>query len=218
MDQLPSNSHSARSSSEKEPREAVQRVVQGEVVVRKKPRLKRLTGAFFANRADVVAEMVTKDVLLPSFRNLLADSAYSFIDRMIFADGRGRASSRNFVQGVVTSIGSYGLQQPPQTNYAGIGRGAPQHQQPALSHTARARHDFREVVIPTRLEAEAVLDALFNRIAMYNAVTVADFLELCGVTAEWTDDKYGWSDIRGTGILRVGPGFVIDLPAPVVLD
>jgi hypothetical protein len=217
MESLPSNSHSKQREPSREEPKKIEKVVQGEVVARKKPWNRRMKDTVFQNRADVVADHVFWDVLVPAAKNMIADGATSFIARMIFGEAGNRARSTSIIKGMTTSIGSYGGMQQ-QTPYHRLGAQQSPNVPPGLSYQARATHDFKELLIPTRVEAEAVLDQLFNRIVEYNAVTVADFYELCGMTPSFTDDKYGWTDIRGAGILRAHGGFVLDLPRPVPLD
>lgn len=222
MEQLPSNSHSNRREPTPEEPKKIEKVVQGEVVARKKPFFRRMRDNLLTNRADVVADHVFWDVILPGAKILVADGASSFIDRMIFGEsstGRGRAST--LIKGVTTSIGSYGglgMQQQHQTPYHRVSSPNPGMPQQMMTHHGRATHNFKELLIPTRVEAEAVLDQLYKRIVEYNAVTVADLYELCGITPNWTDDKFGWTNIAGSGILRAGGGFVLDLPRPEPLD
>ena len=46
-------------------------------------------------------------------------------------------------------------------------------------------------------------------IATYGLVSVADFYDLVGVSGNYTDNKYGWTDIRGATTVRVGDGYMI---------
>ena len=59
---------------------------------------------------------------------------------------------------------------------------------------------------------------LFTLIERYQSATVADLYELVGVQGSYTDDKWGWVDIRGAGITRVRNGYLLDLPRPQPLD
>ena len=55
-------------------------------------------------------------------------------------------------------------------------------------------------------------------ISSYRVVSVADFYDLAGITPEYTDNKYGWTDIRSANIVRVRDGYMIKLPRAVPLD
>lgn len=63
-------------------------------------------------------------------------------------------------------------------------------------------------------KGEHMIDAL----ATYNCVSVADLYDLVGMTSNYTDNKYGWYDLRTAYIQGVSGGYVIRLPKPVVLN
>ena len=87
-----------------------------------------------------------------------------------------------------------------------------------MSRRARASHDFDEIILASRVEAEEVIDRLFDLVSRYESATVADLYEMVGVTGNFTDDKWGWTNIRGAGVTRVRNGFLLDLPRPEPLD
>lgn len=218
MDQLPSNSHKSREEAAAPEPTKVEKLVVGEVVMQKKPWHKRVTESFFSGRADVAAEYVVQDVLLPSARDALFNMGTTFLDSVINGNARLRNINNRVIPG--QSVGQYVTTQMV-TNYNNIGKnipGAPQ-QAPGMTPQDRARHDFGRLKFASRAEAEAVISGLLFRIQEYNAVTVSDLYEMCGITANYTDDKFGWQDIRGAGVVPArGGGFVLELPSPVVLD
>jgi hypothetical protein len=79
-------------------------------------------------------------------------------------------------------------------------------------------HDFDDIIIPTRGEAELVLDKLIDLTIDYREATVADLYELTGVDAAFTDRKYGWRDLRSAKVVRCKTGYIIDLPPTELLD
>lgn len=88
-----------------------------------------------------------------------------------------------------------------------------------MSRGARARHDFGELVFDTRVEAEEVLDAMFNEISQYDVVTVRALLELCDYETNAVDRRWGWTDIRGTDIVRMRDGsYLLDLRPPEPIE
>lgn len=219
MEQLPGNSHAQRREQEEPPKKKVESVVTGEVVVRKRPFVSRIKDSFFANRADKVGEYVFWDLLIPAAKSMIADGAATFIDRMILG---GDVSSRNrgSAFGPAGGVGAYVVgnivQQQNHTPYHQMANAG--NQRPGLSREARSQHDFRQLVFPTRVEAEAVLNRMAQYIGQYSAVTVADFYEMCNLTPNWADDRYGWTDLTGSLVGRSGGGFVINLPLPIPLD
>ena len=49
-------------------------------------------------------------------------------------------------------------------------------------------------------------------------VTVAALYDLVGVSGNYTDNKYGWTDISNAEIVRVKDGYMIKLPKIRKLD
>jgi hypothetical protein len=77
----------------------------------------------------------------------------------------------------------------------------------------------KDIILSTRSEAEEVVDKLFHTIVDYNSASVADLYRLVGIKGDFTDDKYGWTDIGDTGVLRIKGGYKIDnLPNAKALD
>ena len=87
-----------------------------------------------------------------------------------------------------------------------------------MSRQSRARHNFDEIVLDERVEAEEVIDRLFDLVSRYEAATVADLYELVGLSSTHTDNKWGWIDLTGAGVTRVRGGYLLDLPEPESLD
>lgn len=46
----------------------------------------------------------------------------------------------------------------------------------------------------------------------YGVVSVADMYDLCGMTCNYTDNKYGWKSLARADISRVRDGYMIKLP------
>jgi hypothetical protein len=82
-----------------------------------------------------------------------------------------------------------------------------------ISRRARAGHEFDEIILESRAEAELVLEKLADLIEQYEVATVADLYELVGITASHTDLKWGWDDMRDAGVDRVrSGGYLLALP------
>lgn len=209
MDQFPSNSRRPERSRE-EPKK-VERVVQGEVVRRKTPIGRRMTQNLIGGDAQSVWGYMFGEVLIPAARDMISDALTGGIERAIFGDGASRGRGR--------SRGHAG-----RTDYHGISssrhrvmnsRDEPRRE---LSRRSRSTHNFDEIVLEQRVEAEEVLDRMDAWLDKYDFVSVAEFYELCGVSGNYTDQKYGWTDIRGASIHRVRGGYLIKLPPPEALD
>ena len=53
---------------------------------------------------------------------------------------------------------------------------------------------------------------------IYKTVTVADLKDLVGVTPIYTDNKYGWTNLRNADVQRVRDGYLLKLPKALPFD
>lgn len=213
---LPGNSRSQsqRNRPRLEP-EKPERIVEGKVITRKRPWQKKMVEVFFPERIDDVGEYILWEVLIPAIRDSMWEVASSGVDRFFGAGSdrqtRSRRPSTRGNRGGYSSHTNYNrMSEEPRTNLPHRGR---------MSREARIKHDFDEIILESRAEAEEVIDNMFDWVEKYNAITVAHLYEMIGETGDYTDDKWGWTDIRGAGITRVrGGGYLLDLPKPEPLD
>ena len=82
----------------------------------------------------------------------------------------------------------------------------------------RVGYDYDDIVLDKRDEAEDVLSRMDELISTYGMASVADLYELVGVTGNYTDNKYGWTDIRSASAIRVRDGYLLKLPKALPLN
>lgn len=212
MESFPSNSHNAKPSAEPE-REKIEKVVTGEVNQRKKPLGKRFAETFVGGDAKSTMLYVVFDILVPAAKDMAADAVSQGIERMIFGESRtgGRSSSRR------SSSGSNGF-----VSYNRFGpnnqRRGEREEPRGMSRKARATHDFDEIVCATRIEADLVIERLYDLLSRYEQVTVADLYDLVGITGSYTDNKWGWTRLDGARAIRDRNGYLLDLPKPEPIE
>lgn len=210
MDQFPGNSKRPERIRDNPPKK-VERVVQGEVVRRKTPLGRRMTQNLIGGDAQSVWGYMFGEVLVPAARDMIADALTGGVERAIFGDSAaGRSRGRNR-----SSRGRTDYQSSFTRGRSSSYRDEPRRE---LSTRARSTHSFDEIVLDQRVEAEEVLDRLDAMLDKYESVTVADFYELCGVSSNYTDQKYGWTNIAGASVQRVRGGYLMRMPPPEPLD
>lgn len=193
----------------------IEKVVTGTVVRRKKSLSQRFVGFFTGVDARSTVDYVVYDVAVPALKDLVADVVSQGIDRRLF--GETRTASRR-------GASRYGSSQYGHVAYDKAGRsGLSRHhtEQPRVNparRPARAAHDFDNIIIPTRVEADAVIENMYTLLEQYNVITVAELLELCNTTGEWTDAQFGWYSLPGASVSRVRDGYVLNLPKPERLE
>lgn len=215
MEDFPSNSHNVKVVNppvvEQEPKK-VERIVEGTVVRRKKPFRTRIKEMFVGDDMQTVGQYIMFEVLLPAVKDTIADVTSQGVERMLF--GEVRSTHRRGPRPNSSNYTNY-------TNYSRYQTQAERRpQRPGLNQRARATHDFDQIILKTRSEAEEVIDRLFDLVQKYDSATVADLYELVGLKADYTDDKWGWTDFRGAGATRLsrGGGYLLDLPRPELLE
>ena len=191
----------------------IERVTKGEPVRRKKSLRKQFTETFVAGDARSAVVYVVMDVLLPAAKDMIVDAGAQGIEKLIYGDSR-RRGSRPPVSGP-TGYVQYNRVSGPMGSGSGSRLPGPAR---AMSRAARGRHNFDEVVLEQRAEAEEVIDRLFELVSRYDQATVADLYELVGLTSSHTDHKWGWEDLHGAGVTRVRGGYLLDLPEPEPFD
>lgn len=197
MDNYPGNSQKPRASEEEK---RVERVVSGEVTRRKRPAGKRLLESIIGGDARSVLGYVISDVLLPAAKDAITEAVSQGIERMLF--GESRSGNR---RSGARSSGGY-------VSYNRYSQPARREEPREISRRARASHSFDEIILATRAEAEEVIDRLFDLVSRYESASVSDLFEMVGVTGNYTDQDWGWTDLRGASIQKVRGGYLLDLP------
>lgn len=203
--EFPPNSKISRTSKNEE--KNITPVVSGGAVRRKKSLRKQFSETFVAGDMKTAIRYVAFDVLLPAAKDMVVDSFTQGIEKLIFGDSRRRGSTSPMSG--PTGYVSY-------NRYSPSGRSSGPSR--ALSRQARARHNFDEIILDDRVEAENVVDNLFELVSRYESATVADLYELVGLSSTHTDHKWGWTDLHGSGVTRVRGGYLLDLPEPEPFD
>ena len=182
----------------------IERVTSSDPVRKKRSLRKQFTETFVAGDAKSAFRYVIFDVVLPAAKDMIVEAGSQGIEKLIFGDSRRRGSTPP-VSGP-TGYVSYNRYAMGGNRSTGPSR--------AISRQARAKHNFDEIILDQRAEAEEVIDRLFDLVSRYESASVADLYELVGLAAAHTDHKWGWTDLHGAGVTRISGGYLLDLPEP----
>lgn len=184
-------------------------ITSKKATLRKKSPLVRFREVFFGDDARSVASYVAQDVLLPAAKDMISDAVTQTVERILFGDSSPsrRSTSRS-------SNASYTPYHRASANYKKSNGPSDRRG----DRRKRASHDFDDIEFDTRAEAEVVLDRLYDLVNDYDYATVSDLYDLVGIDAKFTDENYGWYDLRGSTIRRIRSGYILDLPKPEVLE
>ena len=212
---FPSNSKCQNDADDKTTKDEkkLEKVVTGKVRKQKRGLGKRVSEVMLEDDTKSVGSYIFYDVLIPSAKDLISEMVGGGIEMLLFGERRGRTTRGGGRHSgrAVTSYGSY--------FNPGNGSRDPRDRGRDISRAGRTKHDFDEIVIDTRGEAEEVLALLVDMTIDYGMATVGDLYDLVGITSNFTDNKYGWTELRSANIIRArGGGYIINLPRPRPLD
>jgi len=179
---------------------------------RKKPLRVKFKEAFTPGDTKGMGEYIKTDLLLPTVKDLLNDIIDTTKARILYGNNGSpmRRGVGQMAQAGYTSYARMGMQAQ--------GLASAKNDSQVVDKRARANFNFDQIVIPTRVEAESVLDQMFAIVAQYRAVSVRNLYDIVGMDAQYTDESWGWTDVRGSKVHRVPEGFLLDLPRPIPLD
>lgn len=187
MDYKP-NSHKYKDENKK-----VEKVVTGAVKTRKKTEVRKLADIFISRDMNSVKEYVLMDVLVPAIKKAVSDIIKNGTDMILYGETR--------------KSGSTSANKVSYRNYYDNGDS---HRR--VESARRTSYDYKDVVLETRGEAEEVLTRMEELIDTYGTVSVADLYDLVGTSCNYTDNKYGWTNLNGAAAVRVADGYLIKLP------
>ena len=198
MEDYKPNSH--RSKKEQNlPEKKIEPVVKGKVTT-KKNNVRKLTNTFVTEDIQNVKSYVLMDVLVPAIKKAISDIVTNGIDMLLYGEtGRSRRKTN-------ASVVSY-------RNYYDSRR-----EERYSSSRTRTGYSYDDVVLETRGEAEDVLSRMDELIDTYGVVSVADLYDLVGISCNYTDNKYGWTNLRNAEPVRVRDGYMLKLPKALPID
>jgi len=210
---FPSNSHKSREERVEEEIKSrkVNKVVTGKVTTQKKGAAKRFSQWFFGDETKSVMEFIMQDILANALRTMICDMFGwgGAIEMAVWGDKQGRRNRRDGGRSY-TSYGSYYKSSDREKDRDRDRR--------EMSRVGRARHDFDEIVLESRGEAEEVLSHLVDLVYDYGQASVADLYDLTGIATSHVDYKFGWTDLGRASVSRVRDGYLINLPRTVAID
>ena len=197
MDEYKSNSHKSRQNQNDDiPEKKVEKVVSGSVKSKKKNGLQKITNVFVPEDVDDVKSYIFEDIVVPAVKDIILDAVRAILG--VNGTSRGRSSTSSKI--------SY------RKYYDDRDR------RDSAPTRTRIGYDYDDIILETRGEAEDVLERMEELIDMYQLVSVADFYDLVGVSGNYTDNKYGWTNVRNASVVRVRDGYMIKLPKALPLN
>ena len=183
-----------------EDKKKVESVVTQPVQVRKKSRGRKFMEAFVDEDAGNLKDYLIFDLLIPALKDGIANGTKALID-MIFYGKSSRPGNG-----------------PRNTTYVSYSSYSNNRQSNTNSRESRRNVEYDEIIFPSRVEAEHVLDTMIGITEQYGQATIRDYYDCCNVTSRgYTDEYFGWMDLRDAKIQRRYNGWTIVLPRAIDL-
>lgn len=215
---FPSNSHKQKETVKEEESKKVNKVVTGKVVTKKQSMGKKFMKNFISEDVDNVGDYIIHDVLIPAAKDTLYDIFRGGIDVLkngleiaLLGDRRPSRSSRRDSGRSRVSYNSYYDKKDSRERDRDKDRGRDRDRR-------NSKHNFDDITLETRGEAEEVLNHLVDLTIDYGQASVSDLYDLVGITGSFTDNKYGWEDLSKASVSRTRDGYVLNLPRTMVLE
>lgn len=196
------NSHKSKELATKTQTEErrVQKVVSGKAKT-KKNGARKLTDIFISEDASNVKSYIFMDVLVPAIKKAISDIVTDGIAMILYGETGGRKSKSS-----------------SRVSYRSYYDDRRDDRRDRDRFESRGRFDYDDIVFESRGEAELVREQMVELIERYGFVTVADMYDMADLTAPYTANKYGWTNIRNAEPVRVRDGYILKLPKAMPID
>lgn len=215
---LSSNSHK---SKDKDARKKPSKVIRGSVHTKKKGLGQKMMQNLISDDFDNIGSYVIADIVLPASKQLVDDIFMGGLDimedifkKMVFGVTSKKKRSSYYNKTSHTSYNSMS----GYNNHRSYNDKKSYNSHKARNISTKATHNFDDIILETRGDAEAVLSEMFDLLISYGFVSVGDLLDLVDITGSHTDQKWGWSELEGSKPIRVRDGYILKLPRTRQLD
>ena len=188
------------------PKKEIKSVVSGVVKTKKKGFLEKAVASFIADDVSNIKEYIVKDVIIPTIQKTIVDLVNDTTAMMFgVKPSRGGSSSSDRFRGATNYV-----------SYSDNGRS--QNSRSSRNEGAYTIGD--DLFFDSKIDAENVLQAMFDIVETYDTVSVAELYECAGSNSRnYTDTRYGWSikELTGADVIRTRDGYSIKLPKAICI-
>lgn len=201
-DYKPNSNRFKEEQNEKIEDKKIEKVVTGKVITKKRSKAGQFFGEIISEDAKNVKSYVFGEVLMPALKKAISDIVTDGINIILYGESRGGSNRRSQVDKV-----SY-------RNYYDRDYKINRESRPSYN----SGYSYDDIILSTRGEAEDVLMSMEDLIDKYGLARVADFYDLVGVTGNYTDNNFGWTNLVSASIIRVRDGYIIKMPRAIAID
>lgn len=177
----------------------IEKVVKGTAKTKKK---NGFLGMFLADEALDLKNYVLFDVLVPAVKTAISDIVTNGIDMVLYGETSPKGKSGR----------------SSKISYTGYYDRSSRDRDRDRDRTRPGGYNYDDVILESKGEALEVLERLDEIIEQYGMASVADLYDLVGVSGQYTDNKYGWTDLRSATSQRVRDGYLLKMPRAIPLN
>ena len=194
-----SNSHKSKENVTL-PEKKVTKVIDGNVKVKKKSELHKLTDIIVAEDVSNVKSYIVMDVLIPALKKAISDIVTNGIDMLLYGEPNRSKKSNNGVS-KISYRGYYDDRNDRRDSAPSIRKGV---------------LDYDDLIFENRGQAEKILYSMEDILDQFGVVSIGDLYDLAGVqTSNYSINKYGWTDLRSAQVIRGRDGYLLKLPKAI---
>lgn len=192
------SSNFKQQSKDDKPEKKIEKVVSGQVTIKKKSELRKFVENFLQEDISNVRKYAVEQVIIPTIRSALFNIITNGAGMFIYGS---KGMPRNNAGSKIPYSSMY-------SNNTGNNSGI------------KVSRDYDLPLFDNRGDAEYVYSEMINTLKEYGMVKVSDLYDLCGMSRSYTDTKYGWNSLTNSSVeFDVMEGkYIIRLPRPSVLD
>jgi hypothetical protein len=195
MEEYKSNSHK---SKEEKTEKKVEKIVTGSVKSKKKNEIRKFADVFISEDIENVKSYILEDIIVPAIKKAISDVVTSGIDMILYGE-TGKTKKNNSSR---VSYRDYYGSNDRRNSYS----------------STRRTYSYDDIILDNRGEAEEVLMKMDELIDAYGVASVGDLYDLVGITGDYTDNKYGWTNLRSAQAVRTRDGYLLKLPKALPLN
>lgn len=177
----------------------IDKVISGKATLKKETGIRKYLGGFVSNQTGDIRGSIISEVLIPGIQKIIYSAVTTFLEAIF--PGVGPTKKQNTPSSKVSYSSYYSRDDTQRVNYSS----------PRLNN-------YDDVIVEDRREAESVLERMDELISVYGVVSVADYYDLLGLSHNYTDDNYGWTDIHSAMVTKVRDGYLIRLPRAIPIS
>lgn len=203
---LPSNSNKQKTRTAKQ-KPRMEKVISGSATARKKTLGQQIKSLFALENKKDIEEYIFTNIFIPAAKKMLDESFSGVIN---FLGDAGRT----LIWGLDAKPrrGSGSNARVSYSSYYDRDSGKNTRTPPVAQ--IRRGYQIDDIVLPTKMDADNVLESMEVSIEEFGWVTVLDLYDVCGREdlIRETDNDFGWTDISGARAIRDRDGWILDLP------